>query len=199
LAAGLEPNAGAHTVVCFQELLRIPDVHPLALEPVAVNRNAGVKPAGEMSRLVQRIPLLEVLRQEGSMLGAVEVDGDADEVALRLLGLLDERYDAIVGVDFDDAVLLHLFPVGKFVERQTTALSLPAPEFGVVGEREVEEIVAGGDEQILSFERGLLDRELNVPDRAQPVLVGLGAIVVYRYGQPALTARGPPREIRREA
>ena len=51
-AARRESRTLAHQVVCVQELLRVADVHPVAGEPVRVDRLARVEPDQEVARCV---------------------------------------------------------------------------------------------------------------------------------------------------
>ena len=90
-----KPSQAAGAVVGLEQLGLVPDVEPLAREPVAVHRLAWVQPGDEASRLVGRVPFREVLVDERQVLARVDVRRDRGERRRRLVRLLDEERDPI--------------------------------------------------------------------------------------------------------
>src|SRR5260370_40240583 len=117
----------AQPVVGREELIRVADVVPLAREPVCIDRRPRVQPGDEVARLVGRIAVREILVDERGVLAGVQVCRGRGECARGLRRLLDEADDAIVLVDFDDAVELRELDVADVAYRDQTAPLLSAP------------------------------------------------------------------------
>ena len=91
--------------------------------------------------------------------------------------LLDEERDPVVGVELDDSVAGGELEIAAVVDGDGARVLAGAPEPHVVGEPEVEEVVAGHDEQVV-VDPGPVEHVLQVADRPEPVLVGARAVVV---------------------
>src|SRR5205807_958857 len=98
------------------------------------------------------------------------VRGCRGEIALRLIGLLLEANDPVILVELDDAVMLQEVAVSDLLECDRTAPFLP-PKLDVVGERVADQVVAGDHEQVLIYEPRSVDREGEIPDRPEPVVI----------------------------
>ena len=165
---------------------------PLAAEAIPVHRHPGVEPGDEVPRGIGRVPLLQVLREQLDVLGAVEIGGGRREVALRLRRLLLEADEAVIAVELHHAVVSEQVAVGHFVDRDRAA-ALRAPELDEVGQRVADQVVARDHEQVVAREPGLLDNEGEVADRPEPILVRGRAVVVNGH-----VRRRPVRESRSE-
>jgi hypothetical protein len=171
--------AVAHQIVGRQELLVVADVEPPAVETIPVDGSPLVEPCDEVARLIGGVALGEVLLEERHVLAMVDVRRRADQGGRRVLRLLDERDDPFVLVELDDAVLLDELHVVALVERERAGLALPCPVANVIGQAEIEEVVAGDDQEVLSVELAVFHGEANVTDGAEAVGVGERAVVVY--------------------
>src|SRR5947209_6789044 len=99
-----QPGPTAEPVVGVEQLRVVADVVPASGEAIGVDGLALVEPGDEAARLVGVVPLLEVCLDERQIGAGVEIGGSGGERARRIGRLLDERDDAVVGVDLDDPV-----------------------------------------------------------------------------------------------
>ncbi len=93
-----------------------------------------------------------------------------------MLRLLLHPDHAVRPVELDHAVERGERRVGEPVHGKR-APALLEPEVDVVGERELEEVVGGDHEQTVVAEPALLDREADVAERTETVVVRGGAVV----------------------
>ena len=84
------------------------------------------------ARAVGRVALVEVALEQRDVLAREEVRRRRDEVAARIVRLLLEPDDPVVGVELDHAVQRRERRVGELVHRDRAALALAAPERDVV-------------------------------------------------------------------
>ena len=98
----------------------------------------------------------------------------------RLGRLLDEVDDAVVVVELDDAVLRRASSrIAESWTRDRARRPLRAPERDEVGERELEQVVAGDHEQVVVAEPARSIAKRDVADRAEPVVVRGRPVVVH--------------------
>ena len=103
------------------------------------------------------------------------------ERRLRLLGLLDQRDHAIVLVELDDAIPRSQLETADVVDDDGARLALAVPPGHVLRKAVVEQVVAGDHQQVLVAEPGAIDDELNVADRAKPVVLARRPVVVHAH------------------
>src|SRR5207302_7302399 len=135
--------ANAGMVAGCEQLVGIADVPPLSDEAVAVDRRTRYEPGDEAAGLVGRVSLLEIAVDERNMVAVKEIGGGCDERRLGMLRLLDETDEPVVVVQLDGAVLLDELEVADVVERDGARFAFAAPPAHVLGEAEVEQVVAG--------------------------------------------------------
>ena len=105
------------------------------------------------------------------MLAVVDVGRRRGERARRLGGLLDEVDHAVVAVELDDPVLAREPEVADVADGDRAGNALAAPEVDVVLQVVVEEVVARDHDHVVVDDAGSLEREGDVADRAEPVVV----------------------------
>src|SRR5436190_15144464 len=177
LLARRQAGARAEAVVGLEQLPRVADVVPAAGEAVAVDGPSRIQPRDEVPRLVGRVALVEIRVDESGVLPGEEVRSGGGERARRLLRLLDEADDPVVGVEVDHPVAADELAIPDVVDGEGAGGALAAPEPDVVRERILEQVVAGHDEKVV-VQAGPVAHEADVADRSEPRLVRGGAVVV---------------------
>ena len=160
----------------------VSDVVPAAVEPVAVDGLPRREPPEEAAGVVGALSILEEDANEAYVLGRQEVDQRRSERRRGIARLLDEPHNAARLVGLGDAVMGRELQVADVVERHgACGLRLGVRPLDETRQGELEEVVAGQDEQLVVLEPALLDHEPQVADRAEPVVVRGRSVVVHRH------------------
>jgi len=125
----------------------------------------------EISRLIGRIPLGQIAFDHRRVLARVDVRGRGDQIAGRALRLLDELHHPPFRRELDNPVRGDERDIGAALDGHAARARLRAPELDHRGEREIEQVVAGDDEQVVVGQARPFDHEAHVGDRAQALLV----------------------------
>lgn len=117
----------------------------------------------------------DALGDAPGVLAGVDVERRTAPVGLGICRLLLHGEDAVVRVDLDDAALMEALVVGLVVAHDAgrTFCIRVSDE---VGEAEVEDVVAGDDEELV-VDALLVDGVLDVAHGAEAGLVGAGAVI----------------------
>src|SRR5690242_4476523 len=116
MRAGLSP--AAERLVRLGERLLRADVVPASRNAPAVDGRARVEPLDEPTWLVRVVPFGQVFGHELERRARIEVERNAGERAARLVGLLLQPRDAVVGIELDHGVAPDRVQVADVVDAQ---------------------------------------------------------------------------------
>src|SRR5664280_3081008 len=134
-------DPSAQQLVGLAQLVVTADVEPGLLEDEAEDRLARVEPGKEVARLIGRVSFCEIAVDQRYVTMPVDVGRGGDQVARRVLGLLDEFQDLPLRRELDYSVGGDTLTIGAALDGHAARAPLGAPELDHRGKREIKQIV----------------------------------------------------------